>query len=82
MNAAVMSSRLSSLADLEAGRGAWVMHVALEDGFRARLAALGFLPGQWLEIVRRAPFGGPLHVRLGLTDVIIRQQDALAIQVA
>jgi Fe2+ transport system protein FeoA len=34
-----------------------------------------------IEVVRRAPFAGPLHLRIGTTDVIMRRQDAAGITV-
>jgi ferrous iron transport protein A len=37
--------------------------------------------GKPLSIIRRANFNGPLHVRLGTTDVILRSNDAARIQI-
>ena len=49
--------------------------------FSHRLSALGLRVGEMIEVVRRAPFAGPLHLRIGTTDVIMRRQDAAGITV-
>lgn len=61
---------------------ATITAVHAADGLYQRLTALGFRRGQAIEIIRRAAFAGPLHVRLGTTDVIIRGADAACIHVA
>jgi ferrous iron transport protein A len=47
-----------------------------------RMAALGLLPGKRVTVLRRAPFGGPLHLRIGPTELMIRRADARAILVS
>ena len=44
-----------------------------------RMAALGLTPGRRVAVLRRAPFGGPLHLRLGPTELMIRRADARAV---
>lgn len=44
-----------------------------------RMAALGLTPGRRVAVLRRAPFGGPLHLRIGPTELMIRRADARAI---
>ena len=44
-----------------------------------RMAALGLTPGRRVAVLRRAPFGGPLHLRIGPTELMIRRSDARAI---
>jgi ferrous iron transport protein A len=44
-----------------------------------RMAALGLQPGRRVAVLRRAPFGGPLHLRIGPTELMIRRADARAI---
>ncbi|HTP46469.1 MAG TPA: FeoA family protein [Casimicrobiaceae bacterium] len=44
-----------------------------------RMAALGLLPGRQVVLLRRAPFGGPLHLRIGPTELMIRRADARAV---
>ncbi len=44
-----------------------------------RMAALGLIPGKRVALLRRAPFGGPLHLAIGPTELMIRRADARAI---
>ncbi len=46
-----------------------------------RLAALGLRPGRPLRLMRRGALAGPLHLRLGTTDVILRRHHAHTILV-
>ena len=44
-----------------------------------RMAALGLIPGNRVALLRRAPFGGPLHLAIGPTELMIRRADARAV---
>jgi len=46
-----------------------------------RLAALGLRVGKHVRILRRGRFAGPLHIRVGTTDLMLRAADACCIQV-
>lgn len=46
-----------------------------------RLAALGLRAGKTVRLIRRARFGGPFHVRVGTTDLMLRAPDARCVQV-
>lgn len=47
------------------------------DGFKTRLEALGLVPNKPVRVLRRALFGGPLHVRVGsTTEIAIRRSEA------
>ncbi len=47
-----------------------------------RLAALGLRVGKSVRLLRRAPFGGPLQVRLGMTEIMLRPEEARCVRVA
>ena len=47
-----------------------------------RMAALGLIPGRRVALLRRAPFGGPLHLRIGPTELMIRRVDARAVMLS
>lgn len=47
-----------------------------------RLVALGFRVGKQVQVMRKASFHGPLHVRIGSTDIILRESEAKLIQIA
>lgn len=44
-----------------------------------RMAALGLIPGRRVAMLRRAPFGGPLHLAVGPAELMIRRADARAV---
>lgn len=50
------------------------------EGFACRLNAMGICTGQEIEVLRIAWFG-PIHVRIGMTELFIRKKDAKCIQV-
>jgi len=52
------------------------------QGQAARLAELGFLPGEPARVLRRGPFGGdPLAVRVGASTFALRRAEAAAVLV-
>lgn len=68
------------LNSLKPGESAVIDSIEADQALYQRLNALGFRSGKHLQVIRQAAFNGPLHVRIGSTDVIIRIQDARAIQ--
>ena len=69
------------LSQLEIGRNAVISAIEAEESLFHRLSALGFRVGKPLSLIRRANFNGPLHVRLGTTDVILRSTEAARIHI-
>jgi Fe2+ transport system protein FeoA len=53
------------LATMRAGEPGHVIEVGLEAEFAGWLEAMGIGLGQTLTVLRRAAFGGPIHVRVG-----------------
>lgn len=70
-----------SLNSLQAGEYALISEIDADESLFHRLAALGFRIGKKVELVRCASFNGPLHVRIGNTDIILRRAEASRIQV-
>lgn len=68
-----------ALHSLPAGQKGFIAAISVSPEFAHRLSALGLRVGQLVEVIRRAPFAGPLHLRIGTTDVIMRRQDAASI---
>jgi ferrous iron transport protein A len=58
-----------------------VTALAVEPGLRHRLEALGIKPGQQLKVLRRGWWSGPIHLRVGMTELMLRRIDAARIQV-
>jgi DtxR family Mn-dependent transcriptional regulator len=62
----VDETRYVALGDLEEGARAQILRMADEDGeFLRYLADVGIVPGAVVEVTNRAPFEGPLSVRVG-----------------
>ncbi len=67
------------LSQLAIGEHATISAIEAEESLYHRLSALGFRVGKPISVIRRANFNGPLHVRLGTTDVILRDSEAARI---
>lgn len=72
---------LQRLSTLQAGQSATVQALHVDTGFQYRLHALGFRIGKKLELIRIAPFNGPLQLRIGNTEVMLRKHDAEQIEI-
>ena len=59
----VPSTMAGTLADAETGRVVQIARIDLEGEAAAWLDAVGLCKGERLTVLRRAAFGGPLHVR-------------------
>lgn len=71
----------SNLDSLETGGTATIAALENEPGLHQRLYALGFRCGRQIQMVRRGWLSGPLHVRIGTTEVMLRRQEARAVSV-
>lgn len=69
------------LSQLAIGQNATISAIEADESLFHRLSALGFRVGKPLSLIRRANFNGPLHVRLGTTDVILRDAEAAHIRI-
>ena len=71
----------TNLSTLEPGQTATITSIQVEEELHHRLAAMGFRVGKQIQMVRRARFAGPLHVRIGTTELMIRRKEAININV-
>ena len=70
------------LTDLRPGATAVVASLSADPGLRQRLEALGLRPGQPVQMLRRGWWSGPLHVRVGMTELMVRRRDAACVALA
>jgi len=70
-----------TLDSLMAGRAARVAEVGFEGPLRERLAALGVSAGRSVEVVHRIGRSGPLKIRAGRTELVLRPAEASRIRV-
>jgi ferrous iron transport protein A len=71
-----------SLNTLQPGESATILSVSADEILHHRLTALGFRIGREIRLVRRGWFRGPLQVRIGTTEVIMRRADADKIRIS
>ncbi len=69
------------LSTLVPGEAATIVALHADEPLHQRLLALGFRTGKRIELIRRARFSGPLQVRIGTTDVLLRKGEADKIMV-
>jgi ferrous iron transport protein A len=74
-------STLIDLTSLAAGESATIVAIQAEEALHQRLLALGFRNGKLVKLIRKASFSGPLQVRIGTTDVLLRRTEAAKISV-
>jgi ferrous iron transport protein A len=70
-----------TLAHLHPGDTATIVAIYAEEALHLRLQALGFRSGKQIELIRKASFSGPLQVRIGTTDILLRRNEAAKIMV-
>jgi len=64
------------VADLAPSEQGSIQTVVGNDGLTQRLWELGFTPGQRVGVVRFAPLGDPIQVRVRGFDVALRRSEA------
>jgi ferrous iron transport protein A len=69
------------LSELKVGETAVICELLAEASLQQRLLALGFRKGKRVQMLRKGWLNGPLHVRIGTTEVMVRRRDACSIQV-
>ncbi|MEQ8350615.1 MAG: FeoA family protein [Leptospiraceae bacterium] len=69
-----------TLADLNPGQTGIIHSLDDSDPFLFRLAELGFVPGETVQVLKRAPLGDPLEVRVMDSSMCIRMEQARRIQ--
>lgn len=69
------------LQDLKPGERARVERIEGGGALRRRMMDMGIVPGVELEVVRCAPFGGPLQIRLKGYYLAMRRGECAKIMV-
>ncbi len=67
---------------LKAGEVAKIASVTADEAIKARIHGLGLRIGQEVAVIRRASMGGPLQIRVGHTDILMRPEQANLIYLA
>ncbi len=67
---------------LQAGEVAKIASVTADEALKSRISGLGLRIGQEVAVIRRARMGGPLQIRVGHTDILMRAEQANLINLA
>jgi ferrous iron transport protein A len=65
-----------TLEQLPVGHKARITSLEGDESLRARMFALGLRAGREVLVIRRARLGGPLQIRIGSTDLMVRRSEA------
>jgi ferrous iron transport protein A len=71
----------ASLADLQPGQAAEIVSIDCDRRMSRRLMEMGLLPGTQVRVVRVAPLGDPLELRLRDYSLSVRRKEAAQITV-
>lgn len=69
------------LDQLRPGETAHIVALDRQHPLRRRLLELGFVRGARVEVVRFAPLGDPVELRVGHSDLALRRADLSGIRV-
>lgn len=64
------------LSQLNPGQRAVVDHLETDGDVGLKLVELGFCPGEAIQLIREAPFHGPIEVELMAYRLCIRRSEA------
>ena len=67
---------MRTLADLLPTQAARISSISGFDGLTQRLSELGFTPGQFVQVVRFAPLGDPMQIRIRGFNIALRRNEA------
>jgi ferrous iron transport protein A len=67
---------MKTLADLSPSQAGRIHAVTGVDGLTQRLFELGFTPGQPVQVVRFAPLGDPVQIRIRGFNIALRRNEA------
>jgi Fe2+ transport system protein FeoA len=69
------------LSECTVGKKATVIDLMVNETYKKRILDLGMLQGTEVQIVRKAPFGGPLVLQLRGYQISIRVEEAKQIEI-
>lgn len=70
------------LTDVPVGKGVRVVSVNGTSSVTRRLMEMGVIPGVEISVVKTAPFGDPIEVRVRGYSLAMRRNEAAAIEIA
>jgi len=77
-----MDSESTTLRDLPVGTSARVTAVNGNSRITRRLMEMGVIPGVSVEVIKTAPFGDPIEIRVRGYSLAMRKNEADSIEVS
>ena len=74
-------SGVKRLHELRPGESGWIETIEGGGGVMQRLMDMAMLPGAAVEVLRLAPFGDPILLKLGSARLSLRRKDAACVVV-
>lgn len=75
------NENISTLATLSIGTDARVKNIIGENAVTRRLMEMGVVPGVSIRVIKTAPFGCPLEIRVRGYNLAIRRTEAESIEI-
>ena len=75
-------TRVMTLTELPIGESGKVISVRGETAIARRLMEMGVIPGVAVRVVKTAPFGDPVEIRVRGYSLALRKNEAAAVDVA
>ena len=76
-----MESSMMTLNDLRPGETATIVAIGGEDALRQHFLDLGVIPETDVTLIKYAPFGDPMELRIHGCELILRIADAAEIRI-
>lgn len=78
---AEQSNNKSTLADLKIGIDAKVLSINGNSPVTRRLMEMGVVPGVSVRVIKSAPFGDPIEIRVRNYNLALRRSEAESIEI-
>lgn len=82
MQTNMIADKSLTLTDLPIGKDARVVAVNGTGSITRRLLEMGLIPGVTVQVVKMAPFGDPIEIRVRGYSLAMRRSEADAIEVS
>ena len=67
-----------NLKENECGK---VLSIDNDKSAKLRLAEMGIMPGIDIRMIKKAPFGGPVNIKINNYYITLRKEDAILIEI-
>ncbi len=71
-----------TLTELPVGKDARVISISGKDAVTKRLMEMGVIPGISVKMIKAAPFGDPIEIRVRGYSLAMRKNEADAIEIS